>query len=77
MEKCKQKKRRIWAQFAKYSVHKKNICRETEEQVSILQKSLHMKSQELEQKNKLAESKLKQMVRPSFPVFLCFARVTW
>ncbi len=39
-----------------------NKIRETEEQVKELQKSLSLKSQELEAKNTAANAKLKQMV---------------
>lgn len=39
-----------------------NKIRETEEQVKELQKSLGLKSQELEAKNAAANAKLKQMV---------------
>lgn len=39
-----------------------NKIRETEEQVKDLQKSLSLKSQELEAKNAAANAKLKQMV---------------
>lgn len=40
-----------------------NKIRETEEQVKELQKSLSLKSQELEAKNAAANAKLKQMVK--------------
>lgn len=43
-----------------------NKIRETEEQVKELQKSLGLKSQELEAKNAAANAKLKQMVNRKY-----------